>query len=155
MRHTVSIIIILLFAQVNFAQTAKIVQLDHSLRWLSEKNFPNYLDEPEVEEKIIFRIDSALKQKIEVEQIEFPAHFKYKLISFTGKSKIKMPKSKGDHYMIAFSSGITRGTTNMRVFWNMKIEIQQGKQVIFANEIEHETGTLLGKYPARKYALVH
>lgn len=138
MKGTLLVGILLYIFPAVFAQTARVEQLEHSLRWLTESNFPAYLNDSNFEQALILKTDSALMRKLSIQNIEFPEHFDYKLISYFGKSKIKLPKSKNEDYMIGISSAITRGTSNYKVYWQMKVEIRQGKKVILNNEIEHE-----------------
>jgi hypothetical protein len=138
MKWILQSIFMVAFNLSSFAQNATITQLEHSLRWLTESNFPSYIQDPMIEQMIIETVEEKIKHKLNVTKVEAPDHIDYRLISMFGKSKVKLPKSFGTNYKIGISSLITRGTSNHRVFWQMKIQIKQNKNVTFENEIEHE-----------------
>jgi len=138
MKALFNLILMWLLSVSAISQSAQVVQLEHSLRWLTESNFPNFIQDPYYEKELINQIDYRLKQKFQYSTAIFPEHFTYRLISMFGKSKIKLPKSSEPDYQIAIVSAITRGTSNYKVFWNMQVEIQQNKKIIHEKEVEHE-----------------
>ncbi len=138
MKITQLLICLLLIHASSIGQKMQIVQLEHSLRWLSQENFPNYLSNPETESSLYGAIENHLKEKTGVSEVIFPGSFDYRVISGFGKSKIKMPKPNPAEYDVAISSAITRGTTNYKVLWNMSVKVRHGKQTIIEKEVEHE-----------------
>lgn len=119
------------------AQSAKVVQLEHSLRWASELNFPNFLNDTQVEQSLLDEIGDRVSSQVEVTDIAFPAHFDYRLIGGFGKTKIKFPKSN-DPIQIAIASSITRATTGYNILWSMQVVVKKSGKTILDKEVEHE-----------------
>ncbi len=119
------------------AQSTRVVQLEHSLRWASEMNFPNFLKDPALEEKLLDEIGDRLASKLEVADIVFPGSMEYRLIGGFGKTKIKFPKSSGDT-QVAIASSITRATYGYSILWSMKVVIRKNGKTILDKEVEHE-----------------
>lgn len=138
MKTTQLLISFLLVHITAMSQNMQIVQFDHTLRWLSEENFPNYISEPEIVNELYYAFETRLKQKTGAAEVVFPESPAYRVISGFGKSKIKMPKSGVSDLDVAIISDITRGTTNYKVFWKVSVVIRQGKQTIVSKEVEHE-----------------
>jgi hypothetical protein len=138
MRTIIQVASMLLIQFAVYGQTAHVAQLEHSLRWQTESNFPNYLDNPHFEKTLISEIDQRLKQRLGCNGVNFPDHFDYRLISLFGKTKVKLPKSSSDDFNVAIASTITRGTTNYKVLLSLKVLIKRDKEVIIEKEVEHE-----------------
>lgn len=138
MKTTLPLIGLLLIQLSLFGQTATVVQLEHSLRWQTEDNFPKFLDDHVLERALMAEMDERLSQHLQCSEITWPEHFDYRLISMFGKSKIKMPKPSPSDYDIAIASSITRGTTNYKVLWNMNVVIKKKKETMLDKTAEHE-----------------
>ncbi len=136
MRGIAFLIIIGLSSYSAQGQSAKVVQLEHSLRWASELNFPNFLYDASFEESLLDEIGDRLSEKLEVTDIQFPAHVDYHLISMFGKTKIKSPKSSGTQ--IAIASSISRATVGFFMLWRMHVVIKKNGKTIVDKEVEHE-----------------
>lgn len=119
------------------AQPTRVVQLEHSLRWASELNFPNFLKDLTLEEMLLDEIGNRLSAKLEVTDIAFPGHVEYRLIGGFGKTKIKFPKSSGDT-QVAIASSITRATVGYNMIWSMQVVIKNKGKTILEKEVEHE-----------------
>ncbi|MEB2774486.1 hypothetical protein SYJ56_04165 [Algoriphagus sp. D3-2-R+10] len=138
MKTILQFIGLLLFQFSAVGQTARIVHLEHSLRWQTEDNFPKFLDDYVLERELTTEIDERLRQHLQCSEIIWPDHFDYRLISGFGKTKVKMPKPSDADFDIAIASSITRGTTNYKVLWNMNVIIRKNKEVILDKIVEHE-----------------
>ena len=138
MKTTLPIIGLLLIQFSLFGQTATVVQLEHSLRWQTEDNFPKFLDDQEFERSLMAEIDERLRNYLQSTEITWPEHFDYRLISGFGKTKVKMPKPSAADFDIAIVSSITRGTTNYKVLWNMNVVIKKKKETMLDKTAEHE-----------------
>lgn len=138
MKNTLPLIGLLLIQFSLFGQTARVVQLEHTLRWQTEDNFPKFIDDHVMERSLMAEMDERLRQHLQCSEITWPEHFDYRLISGFGKTKIKMPKSSASDYDIAIASSITRGTTNYKVLWNMNVVVKQNKEMMLDKTVEHE-----------------
>lgn len=136
MRRIASLLLIGASILQGYAQSAKVVQLEHSLRWASELNFPNFLSDSQFEEALLDEIGDRLSNTLEVKDIQFPAHVEYTLISWFGKTKIKSPKSSGTQISIA--SSITRATVGYSMLWRMHVVIKRDGKMVIDKEVEHE-----------------
>lgn len=134
-------IVILFFAVVSGikiqAQSTQVVQLEHSLRWASESNFPNFLEDRTVKETLLDEIGDRLASKLNVTDIVFPGDIQYRMISGFGKTKIKFPKSSRDT-QVAIASSITRATYGYSILWSMQVVIKKNGKTILDKEVEHE-----------------
>ena len=137
MRHLVVIVIALLCTLEIKAQSVQVVQLEHSLRWASELNFPAYVQDEALEASLLDEIGDRVSASLNVTDITFPAHVSYRLIGGFGKSKIKFPKSSSA-IQIAIASSITRATTGYSMHWSMEVVIKKNGKVILDKEVEHE-----------------
>jgi hypothetical protein len=138
MKTTLPLIGLLLIQLSLFGQTATVVQLEHSLRWQTEDNFPKFLDDHVLERALMAKMDERLRTHLQCSEITWPEHFDYRLISGFGKTKVKMPKPSPSDYDIAIASSITRGTTNYKVLWNMNVVIKKKKETMLDKTAEHE-----------------
>ena len=120
------------------AQSAQVVQLEHTQRWLTEYNFPNFLNDPFVEESLRNGILNSLSQIFPNRNIILPAHFDYRQITWFGKTKAKFPKTSSSDYQVAITSAITRATVGYSVLWKMQVQIKQNKKILMEKEVGHE-----------------
>lgn len=136
---TLTLIALLCIISCAVAQKAEVNQLEHSLRWLKEINFPNYLKDPRLQKELVQETETKVKQFINVSEIQLPDEIAYRTIDFFKKPKVKLPKSSSAEYNIGIVSSITQGGTNEKVFWKMQIIIKSKKQKLdFEQEAAHE-----------------
>jgi len=138
MKRSIVLISLCLLNLPVLAQSVQVVQLEHSLRWVTEYNFPYYLDDPLIEESVKNGILISLPQILPNRDITLPAHFNYRVISWFGKTKVRFPKTSSSDYQVAITSAITRATVGYAVLWNMQIQIKQNKRVLMEREVSHE-----------------
>ncbi|MBK3515966.1 hypothetical protein [Carboxylicivirga marina] len=134
-RFILMVLCFLFFIQL---KSQEVMQLEHSLRWVSEYNFPNLLENKSFEHELIQKIKSRLSQKLATDQIKMPDHINYRLINAFGKSKIKFPKTSTKETQIAITSAITRSTVGFRILWSMHVIVKSGKKIILDNTMQHE-----------------
>jgi hypothetical protein len=138
MRRFVILTLFCLFNLVAKAQSVRVVQLEHSLRWLTEYNFPNFLQDQDFESNLKYEISAHIGQIVPNKDISIPEHIDYRLITSFGKSKIKSFKSSSPGLQVAIVSSITRATVGFAVLWIMHLQIQQNNKIIIDKEVQHE-----------------
>jgi hypothetical protein len=139
-RTSLSIIVILLLSSLLCnGKQADVVVFEHSIRWTNENNFPHYLKLPDVREQIFTLVDKSLKQKFQFETLSVPSEVEYRVINGFGKPKISWPNSSGtDRYQVAILSAITRGTSNLSMFWSLTVSVRHAGKIIYNKAVNHE-----------------
>jgi len=138
MKNYIILIVLLHSCLIANSQTVRVVQLEQTLRWLSEYNFPNFLMVAEFENSIKDEIVIRLERFFPNADIISPDHISYRTITYFGKTKIKLPQPASEDFQVAIASSITRETVGYAVVWNMKVLVRQNKKVILEKEVEHE-----------------
>jgi hypothetical protein len=139
--HPIVVLILCIFAVPGLAQEKKgqVVFMEHSIRWMSESNFPYYLKFPDVENEIMQGINKSFATKFGYTFGDNSYKIDYRVIDMFGKAKLKWPKQmiKGTDE-VAILSSMTRNTTGFGILWKMEINIRNGANVIFSKAVEHE-----------------
>jgi hypothetical protein len=118
---------------------AEVVYLEHSIRWTDESSFPYYLKLPEVRYAVNAIIQDRFKQKFNFETVKIEVEPEYRRINGFGKSKINWPKSSSSNtHEIAVVSAITRGTTNMSMYWSMQVSVRKAGKIVYTKEVNHQ-----------------
>jgi len=121
------------------AQTVEVTSFQHAVRWLSESNFPNYIQEKDALDSVMSVVQQCLQQQYHAEVIHLPAAIDYRYINGFGKASLKMPKQDGsEDFKIGIFSFLTRATVGYAVLWKMEVVVQQNGHTIFENKTEHE-----------------
>ena len=140
MKSKIIFILSLFYSGIVFPQTATIQSFEHTARWISEDNFPNYTSNKYSKDTILLVTSEALKRKFNLKEVVIPNEISYKYFGGFGKPKIKTPENptvSGD-FNVAFLSFITRDTYNYKVYWNMEITVQQNGGTSYSNKTVHE-----------------
>jgi hypothetical protein len=139
-RNSLSLILLLLLSSLLCnGKQADVVVFEHSIRWTNENNFPHYLKLPDVREAIFASLDKCLKQKFQFETLSIPSEVEYRVINGFGKPKISWPNSSGtDLYQVAILSAITRGTSNLSMFWSITVSVRLAGKIIYNKSVNHE-----------------
>jgi len=120
-------------------QNARVVLVNHELRWASESRFPNYFLDQHIRDSVFSDTRIELMKMLQTKDVTFPDGVKYKIINGFGNQKVEMPgASSGTDTEIAIFSFITRGTVGFAVFWKLNILIRRGGQMVWAKEVVHE-----------------
>jgi len=122
-----------------YAQTVEVASFQHAVRWVSESNFPNYLQEKDAQDSVLSTVEQCLKQQYHAETIHLPAVIDYRYISSFGKANLKKPRQDGSpDFKVGVLSFLTRATVGYAVLWKMEVVVQQKDQTVFENKTEHE-----------------
>lgn len=124
---------------VSQGKHAEVVYFEHSIRWTNEYNFPHYLKLPDVRKSIYNSIEEGLKQKFQFEKISLPADVAYRVINGFGKQKMNWPNTRDkDQHEVGIVSAITRGTSNLNIYWSMTISVRHNGKVVYNKTVNHE-----------------
>jgi len=135
MKYRLAIFIFLLLPSFLSAEEARVVSFKHTLRWLTESNFPNYFQDPQVLDSIQKDITEDLQLKLNVSGVTFPGRVEFKFIPMFGKYKDEMLKtSKSTGYMIDLFSILTRENFGLEVNWTVTMIIRKEGKVILQKE---------------------
>lgn len=135
MKYLFPIIISVFLPSFLAAEEARVVSFKHTLRWLTESNFPNYFEDPQVLDSIRKDLTEDLKLKLDVSGVTFPGRVEFKFISMFGKYKDEMLKtSKSTGYMIDLFSVLTRENFGLTVNWTITMIIRKDGKVILQKE---------------------
>ena len=120
-------------------QSVEVTSFQHVLRWLSESNFPNYMQEKDAQDSVLSAVTQCLRQRYHTEAIHLPADIDYRYINTFGKASLKMPRQddSGD-FKIGIFSFLTRATIGFAVLWKMEVVVQQNRHTIFQSTVKHE-----------------
>lgn len=135
------LVIILLFATLPVtAQVLNLTSVQHEIRWLDEYRFPPFVTYKQVQDSIISYTSQILANKFNTTAGILPTGISYHNITGFGKAKLKDPGTSASEkdYQASVLSFITRATTGLDVFWNMKIEVRQNGRSVFSKEITHQ-----------------
>ncbi|MBX2965293.1 MAG: hypothetical protein KF845_04045 [Cyclobacteriaceae bacterium] len=119
---------------------AKVVQIEHSLRWMEEEAAPNYFNYQHVKDSVLQSIGNSLQTYLKCDEIIFPEKIDYRVIMGFAKAKNKFPKYEpaSADYFISIGSSITRATSSHAVYWDIDIKIRNKKSEFFNKQIRHE-----------------
>jgi len=121
------------------AQTVEVTSFQHAVRWLSESNFPNYVQEKDAQDSVMSVVQQCLRQQYHAEVIRLPPTINYRYIGSFGKANLKMPKQDGsEDFKVAVLSFLTRATVGYAVLWKMDAVVLQKGHTVFENKTEHE-----------------
>ena len=126
-----------------FAQRLNLTSLQHELRWLDEMRFPPFAKDPVVSDEMLEYAAAALSRKFQTDSFSIPERVDYNLITMFGKPRMQHPaaaQNPGD-YQASVLSFITRATTGLEVFWQLKVEVQQKGKTVYRRETKHELRT--------------
>jgi len=121
------------------AQNVEVTSFQHAVRWVSESNFPNYLQEKDAQDSVLSTVEQCLRQQYHAEIIHLPATIDYRYISSFGKANLKKPRQDGSSdFKVGVFSFLTRATVGYAVLWKMEVVVQQKGQTVFEHKTEHE-----------------
>src|SRR6476620_7726791 len=63
------------------AQTVEVSSFQHAVRWLSESNFPNYIQEKDAQDSVMSVVQQCLRQQYHAEVIHLPGAIDYRYIN--------------------------------------------------------------------------
>ncbi len=139
MKKTATLFFILLLPALSFAQDARVLTFNHTLRLETESQFPNYFLVSQVRDSIYSDIRQALKVKLNVADVAFPEQVGYRIITLFGKPKNELSKaSTSPDYDIDIFSCISKETYGFAVNWSVNIVIQKDGAVILSKVAAHE-----------------
>lgn len=140
MKSKIIFLFLLFYSGTVFSQTAKIKSFEHTSRWISEGNFPNYISNKSFQDTILLVTSEALKRKFDIKEVILPNEISYKYYDGFGKPKLKTPEkpSVSGDFNVAILSFITRDSYNSRVYWIMEIAVQQNGETSYSNKIVHK-----------------
>lgn len=140
MKPKILFLFLLFYSGIVFCQNAKVQSFQHTARWISEGNFPNYISNKYSNDTILLVTADALKRKFNVKEVLLPSEISYKYYSVFGKPKLKTldNSSVSRDFNVAILSFITRDTYNSKVYWNIEIAVQQNGGTPYSNKTVHE-----------------
>ena len=69
-------------------QSVEVTSFQHVLRWLSESNFPNYMQEKDAQDSVLSAVTQCLRLRYHAEAIHLPADIDYRYINTFGKASL-------------------------------------------------------------------
>ena len=87
MKKIATILFILFVPAFIYSQDARVVTFNHTLRWQTESQIPNYFLVRQVRDSIFNDIKQSLTAKLNVADVAFPNEVKYRFIDVFGKPK--------------------------------------------------------------------
>jgi len=134
-----SILFLLVFPVLIFAQDTRVVTFKHTLKWETESKFPNYFQIRQVRDSIFNNIKQDLKLKLNVSDVSFPDKVEYQIITGFGKPKNELSKmATSAIYAVDIFSLIARKTVGYGVEWSVNVVIRKDGNVILSKETIHE-----------------
>lgn len=133
------VITVFFFTVICMAQVSEVTVFRHELRWTDEVKFPDYFLLPDVRDSAFNSAREELMNYLKVPDIKFPDEVQYNIIQGFGKQKTDLPVNRpGNEPVIGIFSLITRATTGYAIFWQLRIRIAKGNNVILDKEVSHE-----------------
>jgi hypothetical protein len=119
------------------AQQVALTSLQHVVRWVSLGQFPDYINQPSVQQTVLNVTGEALKKKFNTTEVQIPGAVDYRYISGFSRGSLQKPSS-GEGYRVSLMSYLTRATVGFAVLWKMEVQVQQGGNTVFQKSTEHE-----------------
>ena len=118
-------------------QKAKLVYFNHSLRWASENNFPDFLSDDlirnAIEQGVIERLNTRLHSDVQHRPIE------YRVIDGFGKAKIEWPKKFDPASReVGVLSAISRDVSGFGISWTLVIQTRESGKLSMEKRVNHE-----------------